>query len=865
MTGSSDRSLARLAAAAVRWLVALSIGAGIAGFAWQASAQAPPAPTPTTAPTMPDATADGLKTMRERFDHVKFRLNEAEAALARPGLTDAQLIDLRAQVDPATETIQDILNRLSPRVTAAKARLDQLGPKPEASAPPESPEAARDRQEREREFAELNEVVRAGNALLVQANQVSSHVTNRRRALFTNTLFHRNWSILSPDLWLSVMQSAPSDLKAISTITSDWLSALGSRVAQGRVLALLVAFAAALATYMGRRRLAPRLTARNDRITAPTRLRRALAAVWRTLFAALPAALSAYFIYMGLDGAGLLPPGIEPIIRAALIAILFIVFVRALAEAILAPGAPSWRVVDAPDSAAEPLYHLVVIGSVVLAIGRIIEVALQTIGAALATTIAAKGVVAIVVALLLARTLQRIRRNDDCDEASLGPYVPTEPTFGGPLRIIAWAVVAVLLVAVLGGFIALASFTIQQCIWIAVIGAALGLALTIVDETIGRTLAGDGRVAVALQTSVGLRKRSLDQLAVLTSGLLRVLLVAIALLLVLAPWGIDSDDFTSSLDAALFGLQIAGFRISLGTVIGAAGLFILAVLATRALQRWLSAKYLPVTGLDSGIRNSITTAVGYLGGFVAVALALAQLGLSLDKIAIVAGALSVGIGFGLQSIVNNFVSGLILLWERSISVGDWIVVGGEQGYVRRISVRATEIQTFERASVIVPNSNLVSGVVKNWLHNNRIGRISIVVTVPFQPDPNRVASLLLACAGAHPDVLQDPKPSALFNKFTDSSQEFELRCFADVEATLRIKSELNFRIFQRLTEEKIYSAPGVPLSEVKLQLPQQFEALMARRARAPRAAGKAEAGEAATGSATPDDERPDGEAPNGRD
>ena len=125
---------------------------------------------------------------------------------------------------------------------------------------------------------------------------------------------------------------------------------------------------------------------------------------------------------------------------------------------------------------------------------------------------------------------------------------------------------------------------------------------------------------------------------------------------------------------------------------------------------------------DLGLRNSIRTSLGYLGFLVAAGLALGYLGLNYEKLALVAGALSVGIGFGLQSIVNNFVSGLILLWERAVRVGDWIVVGADQGFVRRINVRSTEIETFDRAQVIIPNSNLVSGVVTNLVRNDRSGR-----------------------------------------------------------------------------------------------------------------------------------------------
>jgi potassium-dependent mechanosensitive channel len=178
------------------------------------------------------------------------------------------------------------------------------------------------------------------------------------------------------------------------------------------------------------------------------------------------------------------------------------------------------------------------------------------------------------------------------------------------------------------------------------------------------------------------------------------------------------------------------------------------------------------------------------------------------------------------------VSGLILLWERSIRVGDWIVVGNEQGYVRRINVRATEIETFDRAEVIVPNSNLVSGVVKNWLHNNRTGRIVIPVSVVFGPDPKQVAELLIDCAHKHAEVLREPPASVLFNKFSNTALEFELRCFVvDVERSLRVRSDLHFAIFARLQDERILIG-AVDSNEVMVKLPEHVETLIAGLAQA---------------------------------
>jgi potassium-dependent mechanosensitive channel len=220
---------------------------------------------------------------------------------------------------------------------------------------------------------------------------------------------------------------------------------------------------------------------------------------------------------------------------------------------------------------------------------------------------------------------------------------------------------------------------------------------------------------------------------------------------------------------------------------------------------------------DIGLRNSVRTSLSYVGFVIAASLALSYLGVSFEKLALVAGALSVGIGFGLQSIVNNFVSGLILLWERTVRVGDWIVVGSDQGFVRRISVRATEIETFDRSQVIIPNASLVAGVVTNLVRNDRTGRIVIPLTVAASADPEKVREVLVAITKANPLVLSMPAPQILFTGMSASALNFELRAFvADVETMYRVKSDLHFAIFKRFKEEKFLETPQPDATKIEI-------------------------------------------------
>lgn len=269
-------------------------------------------------------------------------------------------------------------------------------------------------------------------------------------------------------------------------------------------------------------------------------------------------------------------------------------------------------------------------------------------------------------------------------------------------------------------------------------------------------------------------------------------------------WGATRADISQYWSMAREGLLIGDQRITLTDVISLILVFTIVYVGTRLVQAVLRKSVLPNTKLDAGAQTAIATGTGYVGIILAVILAVSSAGLDFTNLAIVAGALSVGIGFGLQSVVSNFVSGIILLIERPINRGDWIVAGGVTGTVTKISVRSTHIQTFDRAVVVVPNTDLMSGQVTNWTLGNRLCRTRIPVGVAYGTDPRKVESILLEIATQHPAVLSEPAPQAIFMNFGADALEFELRAFlVDTNFMLSAKSDMNFEIARRFEEEGI--------------------------------------------------------------
>jgi small-conductance mechanosensitive channel len=723
------------------------------------------------------------------LEQIKTQLDDIEAALGRDDITAEALASLRQKLNSATDALRATIDELEPRAREVEERLKQLGPAPGKDAPPESTEIANEREELTKGFGELDGTLKQARVLSVRIDQLSERVAQKRHALYARELFARTASVLDPYFWSEAFHALPTELVRVRALLEVWRDerADGARLTAAVLILLGIAAAAIAAT----RWWSPRLSAGPYETSSA----KAWTALWVLVWFAARTPAASLAALLALDALALLTSRMEQIAQGLLAGIAAASFGHGVARGLFAVEMPQRRIVREDDETARCFHNHLIWASRVLGVLIPLQVIHKTLFAPLVITVATNALFAAVVAAFLIHLVIRLGSIKNIQGGGL-----VAATWIHPLALLASVLI---MLALLAGYAGLAAFMALRVIVAAVVFGALYL-LSVVTHTLFATMGEDTAKGRKLAASLGLGARSLGIGGALLSAAIRVMLIVLSFLLIIGPWEVSTADLFDTVRNVPFGFKIGELHLSFEAMSAAVVALALILIVTRVVQRWLETELLPRTAIEPSLQLSIVTIFGYIGAITAITLALTGLGFDLQKIALIAGALSVGIGFGLQSIVSNFVSGLILLTERPIRVGDAIVVKGEEGWVRRVRVRATEIETYDRASVIIPNSELITGVVKNWTRANRLGRIVIKVAVAYESDPAQVRDILTEIARAHPQVVQSPPPSAFLLGFGDSALEFELRAIvADVEKGLSVRSDLHYAIIKRFREAAI--------------------------------------------------------------
>jgi len=736
--------------------------------------------------------------------------NAAEIELAIEANVDGFLEDdaRRTEIEADRTEAQTIADKAKAEMVPVQEQLDALGPAP-AEGETEAPEVAEDRAKLQAKLDGLKATSSKAGLAFTRADSLLERITVLRRQKFTDRLLTRGPTPLDPGNWILAGESllstggevALESSESTKTAIFEKIWTVAGAVALGALMfALILVFVARRAVLKWLYRVLgdrgpPTVDVIEDsagtdisesnpeELTQPP-----LAARSRTI---------RLLVGIGVTITRLATPLIALIVaRFALVELQVFGDTGKVVLDGLAWGA---AILATCGSAARY--------SMLIALAMALNTALVNVGETLGWPVGALSVINAGIILggslalwRLARVTAMIETYDPVtldDDASDDSELWLSRGAGRIVRRIAYAVAIIAPLLALAGYFALSRFVFYNTLLTAAVMAAGILLFSVAKE-------GTSALSEATRERKGDQAVEDDRDGGLLPVFVGFILILLALPILALIWGATQDDLGEVYFGLSNGFTIGDSTFRPGDILIAALVFGAGLFVTRVVQAVMRRTVMPRTRLDTGVRSSIVSGLGYLGFFLAALIAIGAGGLDLTNLAFLGAALGVGIGFGLQNIVNNFVSGIILLIERPIKVGDWIEVAGTHGTVQRINVRSTEIKTFDKASYIVPNSELISGAVMNMTHGDLMGRVIAPVGVAYGTDTRQVEKILMEILRAHPMVLRRPQPSVVFQGFGADSLDFEARGFLrDVNWVLSTRSDINFEIEKRFREEGI--------------------------------------------------------------
>ncbi|MCV3240936.1 mechanosensitive ion channel family protein [Mesorhizobium sp. ZC-5] len=755
---------------------------------------------------MAQSVGDGIVAEQQKIiEGLTGKVDSLEKEIAANAEDDVGLVEIRLQLEEIGRELLTSGQAFRPRLAEINARLEQFGPAPAEGQPPEPDMVTRERQSLAAEKAEINGLLGIAENLSIRINSLVNKIADMRRELFANLLTKR--TEINYDLGGEVAEAFGEATDDLYHRTASWLRFVVQFKLNSMLAATFFGLIAAAVLLIGGRRLFGRVFEADPANENPSYLSRLSVAFWSTLMPTAAVSVFLATIYLLYDYFAVLRLDIAEIMTALFIVIGIVFFVHRLAKAVLSPRLPNWRLIAVETRAARPLLWLVSATAFFTGVDVFLSTVYRVLGSPLSLTVG-ESLVATVLTGIPMILIGLIR-----------PFVDEngKPKRWHPLlRFTFYFLGGLTIVSALLGYIGFARFLSAQ---IVLTGAVL--ATMYIGFLSARAIADEGAFAHTalgrrLARGFNLDDPTLDQLGLVVSVAINLFVVVIGLPLILFLWGFQPGDITAWAYKLATEIRIGSVSFSLIGLLTGLIVFVFGYFLTRWFQGWLDGSVMARGRVDLGVRNSIRTVVGYAGLALAALVGVSAAGIDLSNLALIAGGLSLGIGFGLQNVVSNFVSGLILLAERPFKAGDWIVAGTVSGTVKKISVRATEIETFQRQTVILPNSELINAAVGNWTHKNKLGRIDIKINVAYGSDPKRAHAILLEIARSHPLVLKNPEPFVLFANFGLAALEFEIRVFlADILNGNVVQNDIRFAVLEAFAEAHV-DMPSTPRAAVEL-------------------------------------------------
>lgn len=719
----------------------------------------------------------------------------------------SQLDKLNEQAGELTISIDTFLKLFIPQQTQLESQLAVLGSAPKAeSRMQEAPDVTHKRRTLENQKRKLDDQIKQAKAIKANAQTVSIQIIKLRRDALRNQLALNSGSIFSQRFWSPLFDKQNLDSEKINDFWHKLAATTALSWEKGwRIGTIIWLLSAILIVTMGRYYLETFFAWLCTYKMPEGRLRRSFFAVSVVMSTLVAIVLALNFINLALTRR----PGVSNIVHKffdSLIQLSVLCgLIAGLGRVFLSTRRSSWRLPAFANPIALALKPFPPFAALLVFLFQAIESFNDNAGTGVGITILLNGLTALLISAMalaisfrIGHTQRKIIQN--------GHQHETRSTLVGLIQIAITLTGVAIVISLVIGHIILGRFLSYELIWIGIVTGLYYLLSHLIIDICDNVFSVRNATGQYLKKLLNIDERYLLQATALFSALGKIVLMLFAGISLLY----DTLGLSTSVELLQKVMEIWGgkglelLNIVPAHLVNALLCLVAGIYALRAVRRWLNEDFLPKTTMEVGMCLSLVTLFSNVGYVLVVLLTLSVMGVQWDKLAWIVSALSVGIGFGLQEIVKNFIAGLILLTERPVKVGDLVSIGGIEGDIRSINVRATEIQLGDKSTVIVPNSQLISQNVRNVTMGKAQGVATITLTFPLDIDPERVREILLDVLHENKRVLDAPAPSVSFKDLV--SEGIVLSVTGNVTSPRQVagtKSDLLFEILRRLRQENV--------------------------------------------------------------
>lgn len=787
---------------ALKWMMVVIFALFGASGTMLAAAASSDTPVATAMAASASITDGDLQELQLRLYSLKQQVSQA-----------SNYSQLEAPQDLLQALIQEIARQsalLLPAQAQLQSQLSVLGPAPGAESPLEKAEITRQRNELTEQKIQVDNKLKTLATLKASATELLTQIAIIRRGLLETEVTQQTHSILNPWFWAPLLNPPAEDRQRLDDFLQQIGATLDAAWQPGERFYTTVLLALALALWFFGHRLTDKgLTWLCIHRMPEGRLRRSALALSSVFATVLAAWLALQLLFYALTRQLPLTPQLAGFSQDFEKIVYTCVLITGLSRALLSTKHPSWRLPAIADPVALAIKPFPIRLAWVLLILVATAQMTNVMSMSSSVVISVRGVVALVVSGMIGSLLLRVSRIRR-ELIATGETPEAGTTLAGVIYAFASIAVVVSLLALLIGYVSLSRFITYELVWLFIIFSGFYLLIQILKDGCEYLFSPKHPTGKALKQLLGIGDPRLEQISIILSGVGRAALVLIAFIsLVVGGVGSTLGQLATNTLAILGGDGLRKLNIVPGNLLHAVLALFIGIYLTRTLRRWLDNEFLPKTEMDPGMCASLSTLFSNIGYALVFLLTLSSLGVQWTNLAWIVSALSVGIGFGLQEIVKNFVSGLILLTERPVKVGDLISISGVEGDIRRINVRATEIQLSDRSIVIVPNSQLISQNLRNvTLGGSAQGVATLELMFPLDIDPEQVRNLLHDTYIEHESILDKPAPFVRFSQLKPEGITLTVTGYVSSPRNVgSIKSELLFEILKRL------GAAGIELAK----------------------------------------------------